>query len=277
MSLKIGITGASGYIGDKMLKFIPNAIPLNFDVTNLRQVRDVMQAEKPDVVFHLAAITNVDKCEEKENEKKVFQVNVGGTMNVGDACAEIDAQMVLLSTYHIFNGRKKFGLYNEKSRPDPLNYYGFTKMTAEGMRLSFPFMKVIRTSYLFDYHRLQEKISALNSADQYYPDFQTRTFLHIKQFTEMVGDYFHVLENEPLLIPSVLHISGISSISWYEFMRLVSDAFKTKRSVFPRKDELKNVVPRPKKGGLNVDTSMSIGIRQYSVDDGIELMRRMEI
>lgn len=271
---KIGITGASGYVGDKMLKIIPNSFPLNFDVTNFKQVGDVMNAERPDIVLHLAGITNVDKCQEPENEKRVFQVNVVGTQNVGDACARYDSQLVLLSTYHVFNGRRKFGLYTEKSRPNPLNYYGFTKLACEGMRLTFPFMKIVRTSYLFDYNRLQDKIRALNTTDQYYPTFQSRSFLHIKHFCEMMGEYLGDFNDD---VPSILHIAGSESVSWYDFMRRVSLEFKTKYSVAPRTDELKLAVPRPKKGGLSVANSDRLGYQQHSFEEGVVMMEKLGI
>lgn len=67
-----------------------------------------MKKIKPDIVVDTAALHNVDYCETHRDE--AWMVNVEGTRNVADACREVGAKMISISTDYVFDGRKG-GLY----------------------------------------------------------------------------------------------------------------------------------------------------------------------
>jgi len=119
---KIVFTGADGMIGTEMRKIMPDAIFLghnNIEITNRDQVIKVLGGFMPDLVVHLAALTNLTTCE--ENKPYSYKVNVEGTRNVADVSPNI---MYWCSDY-IHDGKK--GNYSEHDIPSPLSYYGWTK------------------------------------------------------------------------------------------------------------------------------------------------------
>jgi dTDP-4-dehydrorhamnose reductase len=160
---RLSVTGASGLLGNKIVelaKFKFEVTPLhrtrplhpNFlqmDITNKKRVTELFNALKPEIVIHTASETDVDKCEiEKEN---AWKVNVEGTQNVAEACEEIKAKIICISTDYVFNGEK--GLYAEEDCPDPINHYGITKLEAEKRVISnCSNYAILRTSVLYGWH-----------------------------------------------------------------------------------------------------------------------------
>jgi len=86
-----------------------------------------MQKIKPDVVIHLAAMTNVDLC---ETEKELaYILNVKSTETLAKEAARINAFFVYVSTDYVFDGKE--GMKKEDDIPNPLGYYGKTKLEGE--------------------------------------------------------------------------------------------------------------------------------------------------
>jgi dTDP-4-dehydrorhamnose reductase len=140
--LKILVTGASGLYGSKLTQIIPESnqiysaysknkpafgTPIRFDVSNKKQVENAFKKVSPEVVVHAATLTNVDTCE--TNKPLAWKINVEGTRNTAEAAKTCDAFFFYVSTDYIFNGKK--GNYAETDTPDPINYYGLTKLKAE--------------------------------------------------------------------------------------------------------------------------------------------------
>jgi dTDP-4-dehydrorhamnose reductase len=135
---KILVTGSLGTVGS----YIPTIFTTDelfltsrkdLDITNRKQVLEMITKVHPDVVIHLAAKTNVDDCQ--NNKKEARLVNESGTLNLAKACKINDSILVYISSGAVFNGKNKF--FTENSRPAPINYYGQTKLLGE---------KAIRTS-----------------------------------------------------------------------------------------------------------------------------------
>lgn len=104
---------------------------VQLDITDKNVVEKVISKEKPDTVIHCAAWTAVDAAEDEENQPKVKAINVDGTQNIANACKNIGAKMIYISTDYVFNGQG-----TEPWTPDckdyaPLNVYGQTKLDGE--------------------------------------------------------------------------------------------------------------------------------------------------
>jgi len=141
MQLKAMVTGANGMLGDSLCPIledkgcyviatdiITNAKILKLDIKNLDKAMDVVKREKPEIIFHLAAETDVDKCE--INEKHAYETNAKGTENIALCCKELDIPMVYVSTGAVFDGEKEDG-YIEEDVTDPVNIYGKSKLEGE--------------------------------------------------------------------------------------------------------------------------------------------------
>ncbi len=93
-------------------------------------VAEFLRAYQPEVVLHCAAICKVEKCE--QHREYAWDVNVGGTQNLLEALSR-DARLVYCSSDHVFSGDG--GPYSESSTPDPISYYGQTRVEAERLVL----------------------------------------------------------------------------------------------------------------------------------------------
>jgi len=146
--MKILITGSNGLLGQKLLhKLIKDSSVqliatskgenrvsnkedytyFDLDITNNTAVAQLIASEKPQVVINTAAMTNVDLC---EDEKKACDaLNVDAVRYLADACAKIDAHLIQISTDFIFDGED--GPYKEEDEPNPLSYYGLSKLKSE--------------------------------------------------------------------------------------------------------------------------------------------------
>ncbi len=133
--MKVLVTGANGQLGYDVIKQL-NSIGIDYlgtdreslDITSEEQVKRVISDYSPDAVIHCAAYTAVDKA---EDEKELcFSVNVLGTKYVAEACKEINAKMVYISTDYVFDGEGNRP-FEVTDKPNPINYYGQTKYEGE--------------------------------------------------------------------------------------------------------------------------------------------------
>ncbi len=127
----VGTDLAESYSGIQDGTYVTMAEYVSLDITNSEAVMHTIQSIKPDVVVHCAAWTAVDLAEDEDKQAKVKAINVDGTQNIADACKEIDAKMVYISTDYVFDGQG-----TEPWQPDckdykPLNVYGETKLGGE--------------------------------------------------------------------------------------------------------------------------------------------------
>lgn len=266
--MKIGITGHRGPVGQELLKY-PNTFPLDADIRSPQNIEMVIKSERPDLVLHLACISSVEECEKPENEKLVIETNLRGTLNVADICGQYNCNVVLLSTDHVFDGL--WGNYRESSKPRPKNFYGHSKMAAEGLRNVVPNMKVVRTSKLFSNHTLDKEIGKMIVGEvQIYPTFIYRSYMWISHFVSSLMEYTQRYDE----MPTILNISGSQLVSCFSFMGSMADVFEIdKGMVVPRTNEVRGFAPRPYKTGLNVALSKRLGLTQYSYMDGLKAMR----
>ena len=153
---KFLITGVKGQLGYDLVRELhargeTNILAIDvddMDITNRERVFELVRAYKPDVIFHCAAWTAVDKAEEMENQKKVMDINVNGTKNLVDAANEVDAKIVYMSTDYVFDGTKE-GLYTEKDKVNPRSIYGLTKYLGEEEVRRNPKHFITRISWVF--------------------------------------------------------------------------------------------------------------------------------
>ena len=116
------------------------------DILSREKVNEVITSFKPDIIFHCAAWTAVDKAEEME--KDVYDVNVLGTKNIVDASLKINATVIYMSTDYVFDGTKE-GFYKENDQVNPLSVYGKTKYLGEEEVRRNPKHFITRISWVF--------------------------------------------------------------------------------------------------------------------------------
>ena len=147
--MRILITGSNGLLGQKLVKlclerglnFIatskgenrnpdcPTINYLSLDISIFSEINNVFQFYYPTHVIHTAAITNVDYCEEHNDECQIM--NVDATKLLLRASIQYDAHFQLLSTDFVFDGEK--GNYKEEDIVNPLSVYAKSKVDAENV------------------------------------------------------------------------------------------------------------------------------------------------
>lgn len=150
---KILITGSDGGLGVVLREYLSqryNVVATNsisMDVTDKIAVERVINAERPDLVIHCAAIVNADQAE--ENKERTYNVNVRGTENVAQACKKYNAEMIFFSSDYVFAGNKDKP-YEVTDTVDPIQYYGVTKVVGEAVvKNLLEHHYIIRVAWLF--------------------------------------------------------------------------------------------------------------------------------
>jgi dTDP-4-dehydrorhamnose reductase len=151
--MRILITGSDGLMGSNIIPFLQqyfDILPMverDWDICDPDRGREILSKIRPDTLLNLAAMTNVDGCEEKSG--MAYRVNGEGPGVLTDICEEQGIKLVQISTDYVFNGMKTTP-YTEKDQPDPVSVYGKSKLIGEQavIRRSLKNL-VIRTEWIY--------------------------------------------------------------------------------------------------------------------------------
>ncbi len=149
------VTGASGFVGSRFVSAMRERFALftpshaAFDITSPENIARYMEENRPDVVLHLAALSNTGYCEEHPEES--FRVNVEGVTNLAAAAARYGSKFVFFSSDQIYNGNAERGLLSEDIATAPENHYGRHKKQAEEEALQHcPDTVALRATWMYD-------------------------------------------------------------------------------------------------------------------------------
>lgn len=133
--MKLLVTGVKGQLGYDVVKEAEKrgveAVGVDIDemdITDAKQVREVITKGGYDAVVHCAAWTAVDKAEDMEEACR--KVNKEGTENIAQVCEALDIPIMYFSTDYVFNGQGSEP-WKEYDKRAPLNVYGQTKYEGE--------------------------------------------------------------------------------------------------------------------------------------------------
>lgn len=268
--MEIGITGAKGIIGSKLVE--QGCQPMTCDVKDIDDVKYSLKAFEPDVVIHCAALTDVTYCE--NHFKESFEVNVRGTSNVVEAMPKCSL-FIYLSSDHVFNGNNWFAQgYGEWQKPSPVNRYGFSKWGGE-LASKSPQCRtiIVRSSKLYNYEWAKPTIDKLKAGETViFTDVIKRSFYHVNHFVDGLLYLAHNYEKFPDV--DIVHISGHDVLSYYLFWNALREYLELPGKIKARREELKDETPRPLRGGLETSLAKKLGIPFYSLQEGFELIKQ---
>ena len=138
---KVLITGCGGMLGKAVYKeftsrytnVLATDIDLNEEWLSQMDVRDIQECEqvfsnfKPEIVLHLAALTDLEYCE--TNQENSWKTNALGTENIAILANKYNAELVYISTAGIFGGEQEY--FNDFDEPTPLSIYAKSKYHGE--------------------------------------------------------------------------------------------------------------------------------------------------
>jgi len=299
--MKLLVVGGSGLLGYKVAELAVREFQTfatyNFrsteldgcsffklDKTDRNATLTLMNKLKPDVVIDTAALHNVDYCETHRDE--AWKVNVKGTRNIAEACREIDAKMIFISTDYVFDGKKE--IYTEEDAPNPLHYYAKTKLAGERLVKEAGIdYAITRPSVIYGWN--PGELAGLKSSSGKPVNFVVWTIdkLKKKEKINIVTDQFSsptLADNlaEVLLVLSksgkqgVYHTAGKTCINRFMFAKKIAEIFKLDESLIKpvTSDMFKQVAERPKRCCLDVTKAeREFGVRFLTVEEGLMKMK----
>ena len=132
---RVVVLGAHGMLGTDICQiFSENGVPVvalsskNIDITDPKSVAENLDQFEISWLINCAAFTKVDACETEKD--RALQTNGNGPKYLAQYCSERNIPLVHFSTDYIFDGTK-LSPYAEDDTPNPVNYYGETKLIGE--------------------------------------------------------------------------------------------------------------------------------------------------
>jgi dTDP-4-dehydrorhamnose reductase len=288
--LNLLITGTSGLLGGRIAEYADSrgdtvfsgylthqptfGLPLKLDITSPQSVSEAFRRARPDVVFHTAAITGVDRCEWERD--LALQVNVEGTRNVAEAARDAGAYLVFLSSDYVFDGSK--GLYKEDDARNPVNFLGKTKVLAEdAVRSSGARHLVARTSFVFGSREARAEANfalwALRKLKAHAPfRVVSDQFITPTYDRNLVMMLFEAAERR---LEGTLHLAGATRLSKYDFAFSIAKFFGLDWEVMipSSRGEIGWIAERPTDSSL--DTSRARALLENKPMEIGESLRRL--
>lgn len=236
--MKVFVTGANGQLGHDVMnnlitrghnavgsglkqeyneKAVSYAKYIRLDITDSRNVLDVIANVKPDAVVHCAAWTAVDMAEDDDKVNLVRKVNVEGTQNIANACKLLDCKMVYISTDYVFNGQGTEPWKADCKEYAPLNFYGLTKLEGEkAVAETLSKFYIVRIAWVFGVNGNNFVKTILNMGKKH---------TELSVVNDQIGTPTYTLDLARLLVDMIetdkygyYHVTNEGEfISWYDF------------------------------------------------------------
>ena len=279
---RIVFTGITGLLGGYFLKSKDSTFEVigvsreDFDIKDTVKVGDFIKKVNPKIIIHAASAGNVDYCE--KNPEEAYRVNVKGTQNIIDGAKKVNAKVIFLSSNAIYDGNNP--PYDEKSKHNPIDVYGKTKVEGEQLiiksNLNYCILRLItmygwpqpggRTNpvtWVIDNLKKGQKINVVN--DIY------NNHLWAGQAAEVIWE---VIKKN---IEGIYNIAGGDCISRYDLARKVAKVFELDSSLINpvSSDFFKSIAKRPKNTCFNTEKmEKELDIKPLTVKEGLRLMKR---
>ena len=275
------LTGGNGQLGTELRKLLDEKgwdyISTDADVLDITDAEKTMEYItdlKPELIYHCAAYTAVDKAED-EGKELDEKINVEGTRNVAKAAKAAGSKLVYISTDYVFDGTRKDGMYQVDDTTNPQSEYGRTKLLGEqAVQEVMEDYYIIRTSWVFGIYghnfvytmqRLAETHKQLTVVnDQYGRPTWTRTLAEFMTF---------VIENGAPF--GVYHLSNENSCSWFEFAKeILKD---TDVEVLPvTSEEYPQKAKRPQYSVMDLSKAKELGFAIPTWQEALEHFLKLE-
>ena len=290
MSQKILIIGGTSLVGSTFLDYAPKDYEISvtehdttFTQSNIRsekidllkdrnKISEYIHKIKPKAVIHTVAFSSVDFCEANHDLANLLHVEI--TKDITKICNETNSKLVYFSTDAVFDG-KKSQKYSEDEVPNPLSFYGKTKLDAEKIILAGNGKNVVlRTTVIYGRQKrsrftqwVLENLQNHHTVTAFTDQYNTPTLVD-----DLSKAIVKILE---LDLSGLFHASGKTCINRYEFALKLADKFQLDKKLVLRTltSEKNQTAPRPKNGCLDATKLENlIGMKFCDIDSGISFI-----
>jgi dTDP-4-dehydrorhamnose reductase len=246
--MKALIIGGKGLLGTNIASVLDKTFDLTicdidtWDITDRASGESHIEKYHPDVLINLAAMTDVDGCEDKRESAK--RINAYGAGVVADLCKGHNVRFVHISTDYVFDGKKTIP-YKENDLPNPMSVYGTTKLMGERAILEKnPSSLIIRAQWLYGKGGENFISKVINIAKQ-------SGALRVVNDQRGSPTYAKDLA-EPLIAliekgkTGIYHLANSGSCTWFEFAGEIFRLLAIDTAIIPiSSDELERKAKRP--------------------------------
>lgn len=295
MQKKILITGSNGLLGQKLIEALKNQHEIlatsiggciisdttgflyqSLDITDRNSISNTFENFNPDVVINTAAMTDVDGCEEKK--ELCDKVNVAAVANLRDECEKYKAHLIHISTDFIFDGED--GPYSETDEPNPLSYYGLSKLKSEQLlydsTINWTILRTIilygtaenlqRNNIVLWGRKALKESKPLNIIDD---QFRSPTLAE-----DLAKACVLAIEKQAT---GIFNASGKDFMSIFEMIERMADFYNCDKSNINRisSETLNQKAKRPPKTGFILTKSNEeLGYEPHSFEEGLKLLEQ---
>ncbi len=281
--MKILGTGLRGLVGSRIVELLSDRIEFEIsdvDITDEGSITEKIKSSDASIVLHLAAKTNVDACEEDKAEREqgeAWKVNVLGTKYIAEACSSSGKKLIYISTDFVFDGENP--PYDESSKPNPVDWYGETKLKGEEVVQKTENLSWIIARITYPYRARFEQNDFVRTIIERFKKKEYIQVLEDHIFTPTLIDdiaeaLFTLLEKNQ---QGVFHVVGSQFLSPYDAAFLIAKTFEFDTSLVSkttREEYFKNRAQRPFRLETKNDKITQLGVRMSSFEEGLEKIKQ---
>ncbi|MBU4501393.1 MAG: dTDP-4-dehydrorhamnose reductase [Nanoarchaeota archaeon] len=289
------VIGGSGLLGSKILResakefetigtyashfFKMDNVTVNqLDIRDEKAVKTFTQTQNPTYIILTAAMTNVDRCETAKED--ALAINGKAPSRVAKCAERVGAKLIYISTDAVFDGRK--GLYKEDDKPNPINYYGITKLIGEKeVKKNCKDWVICRISSLYGWNTITDK---QNFATWIIEKLRKKE--EIRLFTDQYTTPTFADNAAKAIIEicktnkkGIYHLASPECMSRFEFGKKLAKIFKLNESLIKPivSENLNLAAKRPKKCCLDVSKAKKeLKTKLLSVEEALIEMKKQE-
>ncbi|MDR3586015.1 MAG: dTDP-4-dehydrorhamnose reductase [Desulfosporosinus sp.] len=221
--MKVLVTGAHGQLGRDILRVMEEESPERHHVIGMgrhdldikagQQVMTRFEEERPEIVIHAAAYTQVDQAESELDQ--AYAVNALGTRNVAVAAEKVGAKLIYISTDYVFDGCNKTP-YTEFDAVNPQSVYGKSKRAGEEFVLALSRQHfIVRTSWVYGEYGANFVKTMLKLGKSGKPIQVVNDQMGSPTYTVDLARFLKNLMQTELY--GIYHATNAGSCTWYEF------------------------------------------------------------